>query len=277
MSKFHREKNSYYWHFTAKSFMVCKFRRLLKKQVTVNGKWELVRFTLSFTVWRRKGYSHPDGEMRDVRNEEGHDDVITNSQVPESQALTKFNPFDQTYSIGNPFEELVMNNPQDNSINSQEAKSSDYPWERLIEDLYIENLEDLQRSKLENQQKLEPPKVWGTRSNIIITPGEKSESTQEETEELSRPTTHLQEYHSHKPDETWATRWIATPIAHLFPAERREEWLGDLYESNNILLQQNYPRWLVNIINVVRTGILIVSAIKIKLSDLLSVKFKSTS
>lgn len=80
-----------------------------------------------------------------------------------------------------------------------------------------------------------------------------------------------------KSEETWTSRWIATPTAHLFLAERREEWLGDLYESNLILLDQNYPRWLVNVINVGRTVILVVSAIQIRLSDLLTIKLKSTN
>lgn len=77
-------------------------------------------------------------------------------------------------------------------------------------------------------------------------------------------------YKRFDPVETWSSRWIASPVAYLFPAERREEWLGDLYEVNREMLHKGYPLWCVNIINVGRTLILIVSAIQIKLSDLIS-------
>lgn len=78
------------------------------------------------------------------------------------------------------------------------------------------------------------------------------------------------------PTETWSSRWVASPIAYLFPKERREEWLGDLYEVNQELLHKGYPRWLVNLINVARTVILLVSGLQIKLSDLISLGFRKT-
>lgn len=68
----------------------------------------------------------------------------------------------------------------------------------------------------------------------------------------------------------WATRWIATPIAYLAPKERREEWLGDLYEGNLQLIDQGYPRWLINTINIGNTIVLVFSALSIKVSDLIS-------
>jgi hypothetical protein len=74
--------------------------------------------------------------------------------------------------------------------------------------------------------------------------------------------------------QVWATRWIAMPIAYLFPSDRREEWLGDLYEGNLQLLNQRYPRWLINLINVGRTVVLVVSALSIKVSDLVSSAFR---
>ena len=73
--------------------------------------------------------------------------------------------------------------------------------------------------------------------------------------------------------ETWANRWIAYPIICLFPAERREEWIGDLYEIRNNLLDQDYPRWLVNGVIVARTGLLIASALKVWLIDLIAAGF----
>jgi hypothetical protein len=112
---------------------------------------------------------------------------------------------------------------------------------------------------------------------ILLDVSDEPDKTIEVLEEPSHLRKHLRRYQPFRFEETWTSRWIVTPIAHLFPAERREEWLGDLYESNLILLDQNYPRWLVNVINVGRTVILIVSAMQIKLSDLLTIKLKSTN
>lgn len=72
------------------------------------------------------------------------------------------------------------------------------------------------------------------------------------------------------PTETWASRWVAAPLAYLFPKKRREEWLGDLYEANLEMLHDGYPRWMVNLNNFLRTVILLASSLNIKLSDLIS-------
>ncbi len=77
-------------------------------------------------------------------------------------------------------------------------------------------------------------------------------------------------YKSSDSSESWSTRWVAAPIAYLFPEERREEWLGDLYEENREMIHKKYPKWLIHIINVGRTVILVISAFQIKLSDLIS-------
>ncbi len=70
--------------------------------------------------------------------------------------------------------------------------------------------------------------------------------------------------------EVWATRHIAIPIAYLFPKERREEWLGDLYEGNQELINQGYSQLVINLINTGTTIVLIFSALSIKVSDLIS-------
>lgn len=77
-------------------------------------------------------------------------------------------------------------------------------------------------------------------------------------------------YSVYDPAETWASCWVASPIAYLLPAESREEWLGDLYEVNREMLHKGYPRWFINLINVGRTVVLIVSAIQIKITDFIS-------
>ena len=80
----------------------------------------------------------------------------------------------------------------------------------------------------------------------------------------------LRQYKYSNSTETWSSRWVASPLAYLFPKERREEWLGDLYEVNREMLHKGYPHWMVNIINIGRTAILLVSGLSIKLSDSVS-------
>lgn len=84
-------------------------------------------------------------------------------------------------------------------------------------------------------------------------------------------------YQQGDPAETWASRWVASLVAYLLSADRREEWLGDLYEINREMLNKGYPRWCVSIINVGRSIILVVSALQIKLSDLMTLKVKKTT
>ena len=67
---------------------------------------------------------------------------------------------------------------------------------------------------------------------------------------------------------SWSTKWLAIPVALLLPQERMEEWLGDLYQSLYLALGK-YPQWFINLMIIFQTGILIISALKIKISDLL--------
>ncbi|MDF2387642.1 hypothetical protein JMG10_39725 [Nostoc ellipsosporum NOK] len=102
------------------------------------------------------------------------------------------------------------------------------------------------------------------------------EQLAENLEKISKLNKRLRKYKKSEPAETWFSRWIASPIAYLFPEERREEWLGDLYEVNQEMLHKGYPRWQVNLNNFLKTLTLIISALKIKLSDLFSLgKVKS--
>lgn len=106
---------------------------------------------------------------------------------------------------------------------------------------------------------------------IALEQGEADLKLLEKVSELERRS---RKYKQFDPTETWATRWIACPIAYLFPAERREEWLGDLYELNWEMLHKDYPRWFVSFINIARTVILVLSAIQMKLSDIISLGIK---
>ncbi len=70
-------------------------------------------------------------------------------------------------------------------------------------------------------------------------------------------------------DELWARKWIARPVAVLFPKQKREEWLGDLHEIiDRWQRKYQYPIWFINLMIIVKTFVLILSAIEIRIVDL---------
>ncbi len=75
--------------------------------------------------------------------------------------------------------------------------------------------------------------------------------------------------------DTPISRWIASPVVYLFPKSRREEWLGDLYELHIEMQQKDYPPWIINTIDILRTVILIFSAIKITVADLIIINIRT--
>lgn len=68
-------------------------------------------------------------------------------------------------------------------------------------------------------------------------------------------------------DYSWSTKWLVIPVILLLPKDRMEEWLGDLYQSLSLSFGK-YPQWFINLMIISKTGILIISAMKIKISDL---------
>lgn len=97
-------------------------------------------------------------------------------------------------------------------------------------------------------------------------------STEEDIQELNpRISQNLEP----KTYEVWASRWIYYPVILLLSKDMREEWLGDLYEKNQDLFQRGYPRWHINLMNIVSSICLVMSALQIKISDFISLlKFK---
>lgn len=83
-------------------------------------------------------------------------------------------------------------------------------------------------------------------------------------------------YRSFNPYETWASKWIACPVAYLFPKDRREECLGDLYEVNWGMQNNGYSRWFINVINVAQSVVWVCSAIQIKVSDLFTFRVQKS-
>ena len=75
--------------------------------------------------------------------------------------------------------------------------------------------------------------------------------------------------------EIWAIKWISYPVILLLSKEMREEWLGDLYEKNEGMLEKGYPGWHINFMNLLWSIFLVMSALEIKISDVISLpKFK---
>jgi hypothetical protein len=70
--------------------------------------------------------------------------------------------------------------------------------------------------------------------------------------------------------KTAIIRWFAVPIASLFPKAHREEWLGDLYDLHQGMIDEEYPHWFINARDIFSVFILIGSALKINLIDLIS-------
>ncbi|WP_334741118.1 hypothetical protein [Nostoc sp.] len=147
----------------------------------------------------------------------------------------------------------------------------DNDWEFTIKEI------QLKTQHLENITSLKSEEVIKVVEELIIQKVVNDlENSVENLEKLSKLKKRLRKYKKSDPAETWASRWIASPIAYLFPPERREEWLGDLYEVNWEMLHKDYPRLLVNLNNVWKTIILVISALKIRLSDFFSLgKVKS--
>jgi hypothetical protein len=117
-----------------------------------------------------------------------------------------------------------------------------------------------------------PPEVINDLEGLI----EAATIEVEKLENLTKLQKRLRKYKKSDYAETWASKWISSPIAYLFPEERREEWLGDLYELNREMLHKGYHRWMVNLINIGRTIILIFSALQIKISDFLAFGYRKS-
>ena len=73
-------------------------------------------------------------------------------------------------------------------------------------------------------------------------------------------------------EKLWGFRWVAYPVASLFPKQKREEWIGDMHEvMYQMEKYHKYPRWFTNIMIILKTFVLILSAIEISIKDLLIV------
>jgi hypothetical protein len=86
-------------------------------------------------------------------------------------------------------------------------------------------------------------------------------------DKASEISSRIHRYLPHSSLETPISRWVVFPLVCLLPRDRREEWLGDLYELHQEMLRKKYPRWFVNVVDLCRVLALILSELKIKISD----------
>lgn len=146
----------------------------------------------------------------------------------------------------------------------------DNDWEQTIRELQLrmQHLESIAPLKSAELIKIAEQLLTQKEINDL-------EELAQKLEKFSQLNKRLRKYKKSDSAETWASR-IASQIAYLFPSERREEWLGDLYEVNREMLHKGYPHWQINLNNLAKTVILIISALKIRLSDFISLgKVKS--
>lgn len=267
MSKFRHEKNWFYWLSTIKNFMDCKSPRRSQKPATENERWEWVRFTLSFTLWRKRGWSIPVGETKaERRGEEQGDATIVLLDVAR-RSCKLYSLFAQIYSVGNQFREVGDVKELDD--NARRAKV----LELLERKKAMESLATRLSSAIEgsNQEFFEPetskPEELKARLKAVIDEYAVVNSTLNEVKKKES----LLESHKHPSPaetETWSIRWAAPSIAFLLDKRQREEWLGDLVETEREMLQAGrFPRWWINVIVLVRVASMLRSLLEIKQAD----------
>jgi hypothetical protein len=176
----------------------------------------------------------------------------------ESQLSKLSNPSALTYSPGNLFSSTTG------------IEVEDYDQRLTVEQVW-QHLQTIQEVNQLSQHQRESYQPSSDRYKLLQELLKQKQVEVELLEKASELEKRLRKYKQSDPAETWASKWVASPIAYLLPKERREEWLGDLYETNREMLHKSYPRWFVSVTAIGRTIILIISACKIKLLDFFSV------
>lgn len=258
MSMYRREKNLSCLHSITKSSMASKFRKLWRMLVVGSAKWELGRSTLLFILWKRKGLLNRDGEMKLAKSVVEQDDATTNLRVVESRLSKPSNLSVPTYFPGNP------------SSSTTGIEVEDYDRQLTVEQVW-QYLRALQEANQHSQHRREGSQLNLDRYKLLQELLKQKQLEVELLEKASELEKRLRKYKQSDSAETWASKWLASPIAYLLPKKRREEWLGDLYEINQEMLHKGYPRLFVSITAIVRTIILIISSCKIKLLDFFSI------
>jgi hypothetical protein len=196
--------------------------------------------------------------MKLAKNVAGQGDATTNSQVVESRLSKPSNLSALTYSPGNLFSSTTG------------IEVEDYDQQLTVEQVW-QYLQTLQKANQLSQNQKESSRSSSDRYKLLQELLKQKQVEVELLEKASELEKRLRKYKPSDPAETWGSKWFASPIAYLLPKERREEWLGDLYETNREMLHKGYPRWLVSITAIARTIILMISACKIKLLDFFSI------
>ena len=166
--------------------------------------------------------------------------------------------------VGETKKEEKEEEQEEDTINLQEMESQHWKQSNHLE-------KNLCRGNLAKEKANQYTKIDNRTQEEIAKQIDELKTSLEVIEKYSKLNRKLHKYTKQNPYETWSSRWIAAPTAYLISKEKREEWIGDLNEINEEMVRKEYPRWLINIINVGQTSILVFSALKIKAGDILSV------
>ncbi len=63
-------------------------------------------------------------------------------------------------------------------------------------------------------------------------------------------------------------KWLVDFVAFCLPKNKKEEWLGDLYQSLDLVVGE-YAQRTIHLMIISNIAILIISSLEIKISDLL--------
>lgn len=266
----HPEKNLFSSHSMEKNSMGFKSPKRWKMLAAVTARWASVRSILSFTRWKRRDWLTPDGEMSQEKIEGEQDGAITNSPEMGSPLWNQFRRSARIYSFGSLAKErmwMKISKLDTHGIEFVEIFDDGNDVEYVVVH-YRDSSGKGESLEMQSRGFSKLPE-W-KRVKLMKAAIDHTEAKLDTLEKRSALEKRLRKYKSFDPAETWISRWLSSPIAYLFPEERREEWLGDLYELHREMLHKKYPWWLINCIDLGRTIILVISALQIKISDFFS-------
>lgn len=238
MSQHPRQKSWFYSRsIPAKNSMAYKFPRPCPMPAMADDSSKSVVFTQHSMHWKRKVSSNPNGVTILLTIAAAQDDATTNSRVKALQRLIpSWSSEIDSYSGNHRFKFSV--------------KVSELPSIRNFADVL----------KVQNE----------TESDFL-------DAVEQQLDNLDRAAKLRQRSWQYEPPDTAkmpAVYWFAAPISRFFAKDRREEWMGDLLETNERDLQGGYPRWYINLLTIARTVVLILSAIQIYWIDKLNTFFQ---
>jgi hypothetical protein len=233
-----RRKSWFYWlSIPAKNSMAYKSPKPCPMPAMADDSSKSVVFTQHSMHWKRKVSSNPNGVTILLTIAAAQDDATTNSRVKALQRLI-------------PSWSSAIDCSSGNRRFNFSIKVSELPTKGDFADAL----------KAQNE----------TESDLL-------DAVEQQLDNLDRAAKLRQRSWQYEPPDTAkmpAVYWFAAPISRFFAKDRREEWMGDLLETNERDLQGGYPRWYINLLTIARTVVLVLSAIRIYWIDKLNTFFQ---